>query len=173
LVGTNITGTAASLTAGNATNATTAATVSTTVASGAVGTTQSAGDNSTKIATTAYANTAVANFWNVTYVNLTYNSGDTYTLPANCLGVYIWAEVFGGSNNGGYAYAQIQDSTPTTLATINVSGTNVNHGGDGGSGMQDGSGSFVPVPRNAASIYLYIGNNSVSGTFIIQAYVTR
>jgi hypothetical protein len=43
-----------------ATNATTAATVSTTVASGAVGTTQSPGDNSTKIATTAYTDAAVA-----------------------------------------------------------------------------------------------------------------
>ena len=40
---------------GNADTATTAVTVSTTVASGAVGTTQTAGDNSTKIATTAYA----------------------------------------------------------------------------------------------------------------------
>ena len=40
----------------NATNATTAATVSTTVASGATGTTQAIGDNTTKIATTAFAN---------------------------------------------------------------------------------------------------------------------
>lgn len=41
-------------TATNATNATNATTVTTTVSSGAVGTTQSNGDNSTKIATTAY-----------------------------------------------------------------------------------------------------------------------
>lgn len=44
--------------ADTATSATTAITVSTTVASGAVGTTQTYGDNSTKIATTAYADTA-------------------------------------------------------------------------------------------------------------------
>ena len=56
--GTGLTGTATNLTVGNAT---TAATVSTTVASGATGTTQTAGDNSTKIATTAYVATAVTN----------------------------------------------------------------------------------------------------------------
>ncbi|MCV5968511.1 hypothetical protein, partial [Lactococcus petauri] len=41
-----------------AATATTAATVSTTISSGAVGTTQTALDNSTKIATTAYADNA-------------------------------------------------------------------------------------------------------------------
>lgn len=46
--------------AATATNATTAATVSTTVASGATGTTQSPGDNSARIATTAYADAAAA-----------------------------------------------------------------------------------------------------------------
>ena len=49
--GTSLTGTAGSLNIGG--NAATATTVSTTVASGATGTTQTAGDNSTKIATTA------------------------------------------------------------------------------------------------------------------------
>lgn len=48
------------LAANTAVSATSAATVTTTVASGATGTTQSAGDNSTKIATTAYADAAVA-----------------------------------------------------------------------------------------------------------------
>ena len=55
--GTGLTGTAASLTVGNAT---TAATVSTTVASGAVGTTQTAGTANTTIATTAFVAAAVA-----------------------------------------------------------------------------------------------------------------
>jgi len=43
----------------NATNATTAATVSTTIASGATGTTQSAGTNNTTIATTAFVQAAI------------------------------------------------------------------------------------------------------------------
>lgn len=167
LVGTNITGTASSLTVG------TAATVSTTVASGAVGTTQSAGDNSTKIATTAYANTAVANFWNVTYVNVTYTSASTYTLPANCLGIYVWADIPGNGSNGGICYAQIQDSGAAAIGTVWVSGTNISQGPDGGSGMADGSGTFIPVPRTAAYVYLYIDNNAVYGRIKVQAYVTR
>ena len=57
--GTSLTGTATSLNIGG--NAATATTVSTTVASGATGTTQTAGDNSTKIATTAYVATAITN----------------------------------------------------------------------------------------------------------------
>lgn len=64
----------------NATNATTATTVSTTVASGAVGTTQSNGDNSTKIATTAHVyNMSLG--WGQTWQDVTSSraSGTTYT----------------------------------------------------------------------------------------------
>ena len=64
----------------NATNATTAATVSTTVSSGAVGTTQSNGDNSTKIATTAYVQNMEIG-WGQTWQSVTgsRSAGTTYT----------------------------------------------------------------------------------------------
>jgi hypothetical protein len=64
----------------NATNATTAATVSTTVASTAVGTTQTAGDNSTKLATTAYVQNMGLG-WAQTYQDVTSSraNGTTYT----------------------------------------------------------------------------------------------
>jgi hypothetical protein len=54
--GTGLTGTASSLTVGNATNATT---VTTTVASGATGTTQAVGTNNTTIATTAFVRSII------------------------------------------------------------------------------------------------------------------
>jgi hypothetical protein len=97
LVGTNITGTAASLTVGNATNATTAATVSTTVASGATGTTQTAGDNSLKIATTAYVATAVTNGLGTLGTMSTQNANSVAITGGSITGITDLAVADGGT----------------------------------------------------------------------------
>ena len=94
------------------------------------------------------------------------------SLPANCIGVYIFCSVYGGGNNGGTGKIAVKDSGGTTLGTCFINGTNMGGGADGGSGMTDGAGSFIPVSSNASSLYLYVDSNSVGGTFYIQGYVT-
>lgn len=142
-------------------------------------TTQSSGDNSTKIATTAFVKSAVTSSqfgWNVTYVSTSVGSGGSWSVPANCIGVYIFAYVYGGSNNGGVGRALIRNSSGSEIGSVYINGTNtgvVGGRGDGGSGMADGGGSFIPLSSSAASVYLDVVNNAVSGTFVIQAYVTR
>jgi hypothetical protein len=97
LVGTNITGTAANLTVGNATNAVTAATVSTTIASGATGTTQTAGDNSLKIATTAYVATAVTNATSSLGTMSTQNANNVAITGGSITGITDLAVADGGT----------------------------------------------------------------------------
>jgi hypothetical protein len=86
------------------TNATTAATVSTTVSSGATGTTQSNGDNSTKIATTAYVqNMGIG--WGQTWTDVT-SSRAFSTTYTNSTGKPIMVVVAGyatgaAGGNGG------------------------------------------------------------------------
>ena len=82
----------------NATNATNATTVTTTVSSGAVGTTQSNGDNSTKISTTAYVQNmglGLSQTWQD--VTASRASGVTYT---NSTGKPIQVNVAGICTNG-------------------------------------------------------------------------
>lgn len=62
-------------------------------------TTQSAGDNSTKIATTAYVDRAAASGGAATYQYLTSGSGATYTTPAGCKAIHV--EAWGGGGGGG------------------------------------------------------------------------
>jgi len=143
-------------------------------------TTQTVTDNSTKIATTEFVQSKINSAtigWNVTYTgNYSVGSGGTYTLPSNCIGVYVYALVYGGNNNGGNGRAIIKDSGGTTLGSVYINGTNVgtlSGRGDGGSGMTDAAGAFVPVPYNARSVYFDVTDNAVSGTFYVQAYVTK
>jgi hypothetical protein len=88
----------ASQSVSSATNATNATTVTTTVSSGAVGTTQSNGDNSTKIATTAYVQNmglGLSQTWQD--VTASRASGTTYT---NSTGKPIQVNVAGTCSNG-------------------------------------------------------------------------
>jgi hypothetical protein len=94
LVGTNITGIAASLTVGNATNAATAATVSTTVASGAVGTTQATATSNTQIATTAFVQAVKQTLYPIGSIyssTVATNPGD-----ASMLGFGTWIQFAAG-----------------------------------------------------------------------------
>jgi len=111
--------------------------------------------------------------WTVTYTSVSISSGGTWNVPANCIGVYVWCEVYGGVNNGGYGRVAVKNSISTTIGTFYINGTNTNHGPDGGSGMMDGAGSFIPLSSSASSLSMDIINNGVSGSFIVQAYVTK
>lgn len=142
-------------------------------------TTQTGTDNSTKIATTEFVQSKISNStvgWNVTYTgNYSVSNGGTYNLPSNCIGVYVYALIYGGNNNGGNGRATIKQGG-TTLGSVYVNGTNVgvlSGRGDGGSGMTDAAGAFIPVPTSATSIYFDVADNAVSGTFYVQAYVTK
>ena len=110
--------------------------------------------------------------WNTTYVNVSKSAGDSYTLPSNCIGVYVWCQVYGGGNNGGIGKIDIKNSGGTVLGTANINGTNIGGGADGGSGMTDGAGSFIPMSSTATELYFYTASNNVGGSFIVQAYVT-
>lgn len=111
--------------------------------------------------------------WNVTYTSVSKSAGDTYTLPSNCIGVYIWCKVYGGGNNGGIGKIDVKNSGGSTLGTMFINGTNIGGGADGGSGMSDGAGSFVPVSSSASSLYFYTETNNVGADFLIQAYVAK
>ena len=110
--------------------------------------------------------------WNVTYINTSVSSGNSYTLPSNCIGVYIWCSVSGLFNAGAIGQGVIKDSSGSTLGTVYINGTNINNGGDGGSAMIDGAGSFIPVPSNASTILLNATSGSNPTSFVVQAYVT-
>ena len=128
--GTGLTGTAASLTAGNATNATTAATVSTTVASGAVGTTQAFGTNNTQIATTAFVQAALALLYPVgsiysstvsTNPNTLFGFGTWVAFAAGRVMIGADATFPAGSTGGSYDAVVVSHNHPAT-STVTDSG---------------------------------------------------
>ena len=178
----NISGTANSATyattAVNANNATYSGSATSAASANVAtyGVTANTSDESNKLATTAYVKSAISSStpgWNVTYLSTNIASGGSWTVPSNCIGVYIYSLVSGSSSNGGNGRATIKDSGGNSLGSVYINGTNTNHGPDGGSGMTDGAGSFVPLPSNASTVYLDIADNSVTGTFYVQAYVTK
>lgn len=124
---------------------------------------------------TSWSSTAPSSVfgWNVTYTNISYVSGDSYTLPARCIGIYVWSTVPGAGNNGGIGRVIIKNSSGTQIGSIYVNGTNISGGNDGGSGMNDGSGSFIPISSDAASVQFDVFSNAVGGNFILQAYITK
>ena len=111
--------------------------------------------------------------WNTTYVNVSKSAGDSYTLPSNCIGVYVWCKTYGGGNNGGIGKVTIKNSGGTQLGYIYVGGTNIGAGADGGSGMNDGVGSFIPVPSTATTLAFSTITNDVNSEWEVQAYVTK
>lgn len=113
--------------------------------------------------------------WNVTYLATGVANGGSYTLPANCLGVFVYGEASGGGNNGGINRVNVY-SAGGLLGYVDVNGTNCNvisGRNDGGSGMTDGAATFVPVPPNATYITCNTVANSVTSTYVVYAYVTR
>lgn len=111
--------------------------------------------------------------WNTTYTDVDISSGGSWAVPSNCIGVYIWCRVYGGGNNGGIGRAQIKNSGGSVIGTMYINGTNISGGADGGSGMHDGAGSFIPLSSAASSVALDVFSNGVDGSFKIQAYVTK
>lgn len=118
--------------AGTATTATSAATVTTTVASGAVGTTQAVNDNSTKIATTAYADTRNPTIGTPTATT----TGTSVTVT----GIPTWAKriviTFKGVGTNGTSPKLLQVGSGSVTATGYL-----------------GSGSFVAASTAGASTY--------------------
>ena len=130
LVGTNITGTAASLTVGNATNATNATT----------STTQAAGTNTTQIATTAnvYASSIG---WGQTWQNLTASRAGNTTYY-NTTGKPIVVTVSWLCSGGGYPF-------------LNIDGAMAYHGTDVAAGLTTPVTAIIP----SGSSYL-VNNSS-------------
>jgi hypothetical protein len=121
-----VSGTNASLTVGtatNATNATTAVTVSTTVASGAVGTTQTYGDSSTKIATTAFVQAALQALYPIGSIY----SSTVATNPNTLFGFGTWTAYAAGrvmiGNGGGFSAGATGGSADAVVISHNHTGT--------------------------------------------------
>jgi len=147
--GTGLNGIATSLTVGNAT---TAVTVSTTVASGATGTTQTAGDNSTKIATTAYVATAVT--------NATGSLGTMSTQNANNVAIT------GGTINGVSGTNASLTVGNATLAA-GLTGTPNITVGTIASGLQT-----ITTPTTSSPTTMLGYGLSVTGTYISTSYTS-
>ena len=122
----------------NATNATTAATVSTTVASGATGTTQSNGDNSTKMATTAYVQNMGLG-WGQTWQNMT-SSRAASTTYTNSTGKPIMVNIH---------YAQFSANTWDMQLTVGGVIVARDAGGTVGRGTDGGGTCSAIVPSGA------------------------
>jgi hypothetical protein len=144
ITGANVTGTVA--------NATTAATVSTTVASGAVGTTQTAGDNSTKIATTAYVATAVNNATSTLGTMATQNANNVAITGGTINGVT--------GTNAGMTVGTATTATTATSATSATTATNIAGGAANRVPYQSGAGAttFVAAPTVANTALTWNGS---------------
>lgn len=70
----------------------------------------------------------IARNWNVTYVSVAVANGGVYTLPARCIGVFVWCGVYGGNNTGSINRVIVRDASNNVLNTIQV---NRMTGGDG------------------------------------------
>jgi hypothetical protein len=124
--------------------------------------------------------------WNWTNKNETLATGGVagftygvYNLPNTTMGLYLWTEMYGGSNTGDYWAIDMYDGAnlgTTTYGFIGqafLTGTNMWAGPDGGSGMNDGSGLFLPVGFNVKSIkiYQYYQRNR-PGRVVLQSIVS-
>jgi hypothetical protein len=95
-----------------------------------------------------------------------------YQLSDNTMGLYLWAEVWGGANTGDYWAIDMYDVNMTFSGQAFLTGTNMWAGPDGGSGMQDGSGTFVPVGQNIKYIKAYqVNGRNRQGRVLLQGRV--
>lgn len=114
---------------------------------GTTATTQSANDNSTKVATTAYVDSAVSGATVTPYTNhVLLTSGTTWTVPAGVTQVYVCLQ--GGGASGGYQNFAAGSASAGTAgefkcALYSVSGSVsyvIGPGGAGASGGSNGNG---------------------------------
>lgn len=105
---------AASAAAGTFTTMTATTVASTTLADGTVATTQTQGDNSTKVATTAYSDNAAIG-WNQTWQDVS-GSRAVGTTYRNETGKPIMVAVCVQVNEAANAYAYVETATPPTIA---------------------------------------------------------
>ncbi len=102
-------------------------------------TTQSAADNSTKIATTAYVDRAAALPHVPTFQYLTSGSSATYTTPANCRAIRV--EMVGGGGGGASSGSSGGAGGDTIFNSVHAKGGSGGHAaGGGGAGGSGGTG---------------------------------
>ena len=111
--------------------------------------------------------------WNVTYPDTTYAVNDTFTLPANTIGVGVWSESAATGTSGSLGGVEIY-AGGTLLATIRINGTNFGNGDAGGSSMTDGASTFIPLKATATSIKFIrvTGASGYNPSFRLNSYVT-
>ncbi len=119
------------------------------------------------------SNTVIGNY-SVQYLNISFTYGQSYTIPANCIGIYVYASVNGSGNSGARVGLNLNDASSNLVAQFPIHGTNELSGPDGGSGMADSGASYVPIdPSKIANVswVLLEGNPSSSYTLNIYAAV--
>jgi hypothetical protein len=152
-----------------------AATVTTTINSAVTATTQTAGDNSTKVATTAFVQNALASAPSVENVQII-QTNQNWTVPNGVTKIRVVAFGGGGGGawsgggvsgggNGGVGIAQLA-VTPGTVYAVTI-GTGGAGGGFSSGGSAGGTTSFgaaVTATGGNGGIYNYDGN-APDGTF--------
>jgi len=129
-------------------------------------TTQSAADNSTKIATTAYVDRAAALPHVPTFQYLTSGSSATYTTPANCRAIRV--EMVGGGGGGASSGSSGGAGGDTIFNSVYAKGGSGGHAaGGGGAGGSGGTGTATKrIDGNGGGSGAVIGppiNTSVGG----------
>jgi hypothetical protein len=129
-------------------------------------TTQSAADNSTKIATTAYVDRAAALPHVPTFQYLTSGSSATYTTPANCRAIRV--EMVGGGGGGASSGSSGGAGGDTIFNSVHAKGGSGGHAaGGGGAGGSGGTGTATKrIDGNGGGSGAVIGppiNTSVGG----------
>jgi len=89
----------------------------------------------------------------------------TYNGTGTPLFLVVSIKTYGGSNRGGWVDAQWENSSGSVIrAYTTVVGTNVDNGGDGGSGMSDRSLATIPFINGSTVIRLRPGGNNAAST---------
>lgn len=127
------------------------------LANGMTATTQSAGDNSTKVATTAYVATAITAASAIpTQQKLTSGTSATYTTPASVRQLRI--RMIGGGGGGG---AAADGSTAAGSAGGTTTFNSIN--AVGGAGAPGGLGGYASTPGTGTANLRVIGNGGGPG----------
>jgi hypothetical protein len=127
-------------------------------------TTQSAGDNSTKIATTAYVDAAVTSGAAPTFQYLTSGSSATYTTPANCRAIHV--EMVGGGGGGGGGGGNGGTGGDTIFNSVHAKG-----GGGGGGSTGSGVGGTGGTGGTGSATQRFVGNGGSVGNAYTAANV--
>ena len=95
--------------------------------------------------------TIVSRSFTTTYYGTTFAVNGTYSPPSNTVGIYVYSQDSGGSNRGAEFGVEVYNGL-TLLGTVIVGGANIFNGTDGGSGMMDSNGSYVPLAMACTSV---------------------